>query len=121
MIRTYIFLFLTHTGVEPMGMFWSMAPSPGQRAGLRYSKKDVTTPQDITLSVYNGHVNTVEDFDQVEPIGETVVQKTYMAANVERQKVNHGRIRGMMYKPKGISPTILVIFTFLFIYHHDRT
>ncbi len=83
-----------------MGMFWSMQPAPGQRPGLRYSKKDVTTPMDITLSIYQGHVNS-DALNSMEPLTSTLVQKTYMGPNVERHKVHHKRIRGVVYKPKG--------------------
>ena len=84
-----------------MGMFWSIQPSPGQRPGLHYRKLDVTTTMDITLSVYNGHIEA-ESLDNMKPLATALVQKTYMGPNVERQKVHTGRIRGMLYKPKGM-------------------
>ena len=88
-------------GVEPMGMFWSMQPSPGQKPGLHYLKQDVTTPMDIALSAYDDHIDS-ESLDNMEPLATTLVQKTYMGPNVERQKVHTGRIRGTFFKPKGM-------------------
>ena len=88
-------------------MFWSMQQSPGQRPGLRYFKRDVTTPMDIILSVYNDHVGA-ESLDNKVPLATTLVQKTYMGPNVERQKVHTGRIRGMLYKPKGMTNQRLI-------------
>ncbi|XP_072020507.1 acyl-coenzyme A thioesterase 1-like [Amphiura filiformis] len=101
----------SYIGVEPMGMFWSMQLSPGQKPGFRYAKKDVTTTMDVTLSVYKGHLNT-EVLDCNEPLATTLVQKTYIGPNVERLKVHHGRIRGMLYKPKGPGPFPAIIDMF---------
>ena len=37
----------SYSGIEPMGLLWSMKQAPGQKKGLRLYKRDVTKP-------YNG-------------------------------------------------------------------
>ncbi|XP_072021802.1 acyl-coenzyme A thioesterase 1-like [Amphiura filiformis] len=89
--------------VEPMGLFWSMTPSPGQKFGLRFVKKDVTTPMQITLSVHKGHLD-ISALQTDAPIVKTQIQKTYMRPGVEIIKVRSGRVRGKVFKPKGPGP-----------------
>ncbi|XP_072019187.1 bile acid-CoA:amino acid N-acyltransferase-like [Amphiura filiformis] len=93
----------TYTDVEPMGLFWSMTPSPGQKFGLRFVKKDVTTPMQITLSVHKGHLD-ISALQTDAPIAKTQIQKTYMRPGVEIIKVRSGRVRGKVFKPKGPGP-----------------
>ncbi|XP_072018261.1 bile acid-CoA:amino acid N-acyltransferase-like [Amphiura filiformis] len=93
----------TFTDVEPMGLFWSMISSPGQKPGLRYAKKDVTIPMQITLSVHKGHLD-ISALQTDAPIAKTQIQKTYMRPGVEIIKVRSGRVRGKVFKPKGPGP-----------------
>ncbi|XP_072031318.1 acyl-coenzyme A amino acid N-acyltransferase 2-like [Amphiura filiformis] len=93
----------TYTGVEPMGLFWGMQSCPGQRQGIRYMKLDVTTPASTTLSLHKGHLDTSTLQDD-QPITTTTVDRWYMAKNVQRIPIRHGRIRGVLFKPKGPGP-----------------
>ncbi|XP_072024027.1 peroxisomal succinyl-coenzyme A thioesterase-like [Amphiura filiformis] len=93
----------TYTDVEPMGLFWSMTQSPGQKLGLRFVKKDVTIPMHITLSVHKGHLD-ISALQTDAPIAKTQIQKTYMRPGVEIIKVRSGRVRGKVFKPKGPGP-----------------
>ncbi|XP_072018251.1 bile acid-CoA:amino acid N-acyltransferase-like [Amphiura filiformis] len=89
--------------VEPMGLFWSMTQSPGQKLGLRFVKKDVTIPMQITLSVHKGHLD-ISALQSDAPIAKTQIQKTYMRPGVEIIKVRSGKVRGKVFKPKGPGP-----------------
>ncbi|XP_072024028.1 peroxisomal succinyl-coenzyme A thioesterase-like [Amphiura filiformis] len=93
----------TYTDVEPMGLFWSMTQSPGQKLGLRYAKKDVTIPMQITLSVHKGHLD-ISALQTDAPVAKTQIQKTYMRPGVEIIKVRSGKVRGKVFKPKGPGP-----------------
>ena len=44
-----VFLKLCISGMEGMGLFWSMQQSPGQSKGLRFMKLDVETPIVVDL------------------------------------------------------------------------
>ena len=87
-------------GTEPMGLFWSMKLSPGQRAGSRFNVKDVTKPVIVHLSLYRGHLDT-HMLQTAEPEASTAAERWYMGKDVERIKVQSGRLRGTVFKPRG--------------------
>ncbi|XP_072044067.1 peroxisomal succinyl-coenzyme A thioesterase-like isoform X2 [Amphiura filiformis] len=93
----------TYTDVEPMGLFWSMTQSPGQKRGLRFMKKDVNKPMQITLSVHKGHLD-ISALQTDAPIAKTQIQRSYMSSDVEIIKVRSGKVRGKVFKPKGPGP-----------------
>ena len=86
-----------------MGLVWSMVQSPGQKMGLRFAKRDVTTPMNITLSLHIGHLDIAALQTDV-PLAKTCIDRTYMGPDVEIIKVHSGRVRGRVFKPKGKLP-----------------
>ena len=85
-----------------MGIFWSMSQAPGQRAGLRIMKKDVSTPITTTIAVYNGHLSADRIHATSPPavcIGS--VDRWYMAPGLRREVVYDGPLRGVLYLPQG--------------------
>ena len=97
----FLIPFDSSPGVEPMGLFWSMIQSPGQKPGLRFFKRDVTTPMIVTLSAHKGHLDMMSLQTDL-PITKMQVYRTYMGQDVEIVKVHSGRVRGRVFKPKGI-------------------
>ncbi|XP_070578541.1 acyl-coenzyme A thioesterase 1-like [Ptychodera flava] len=93
----------SYQGIEPMGLLWSMAQSPGQRKGLRFTKTDVTKPSIMEFGVYPNHLD-VQQFQEVSPICTTIIERHYMSTNMERIPVKEGRVRGTLFKPKGNGP-----------------
>ncbi|XP_071963253.1 acyl-coenzyme A amino acid N-acyltransferase 2-like [Antedon mediterranea] len=100
----------SYKGVKPMGLFTHMQPSPGQKAGTRLVKKDVTTPLLFHLTAYKGFLST-DDFNtsNIESLtqsvlGKTTVERWYMGKDVDRIEVRSGNIRGTLFKPKGNGP-----------------
>jgi len=93
----------SYTGLEPMGLFWSMVQSPGQLSGLRLSKKDVTTPYKTEISLYSGHLTCAECSKQ-EPLARKCVDRYYLAEGVERIPIRHERIEATLFVPKGVGP-----------------
>lgn len=93
----------TYTGVDAMGLLWSMRLAPGQRKGQRLSKKDPTKPYHIHLQLFDGHV---EDFRNAElqPMTSVKFEKWYMAPGVRRIPVREGRLRGTLFIPHGKGP-----------------
>lgn len=93
----------TYTGVDSMGVLWSMQLSPGQRKGQRLSKKDPTKPYNIHLQLFHGHV---KDFSNVKlhPMAHVTFEKWYMARGVRRIPVREGRLRGTLFRPPGGGP-----------------
>ena len=93
----------TYTGVDCMGLLWSMKLSSGQRKGQRLSKKDVTKPYYVQLQLFDGHV---EDFagKDLQPIRSVTFEKWYMTNGVRRIPVREGRLRGTLFVPPGKGP-----------------
>lgn len=97
-------LYGTYTGVDPMGLLWSMQLSPGQRKGIRLSKKDVTKPFFVLLQLFDGHVENVGHAEDLQPITSVTFEKWYMRNGVRRIPVRDGRLRGTMFLPPGKGP-----------------
>ncbi|XP_033753071.1 bile acid-CoA:amino acid N-acyltransferase-like [Pecten maximus] len=89
----------TYTGVDGMGFIWSMLPSPGQRPGVQLLHTDVTEPQLVNISFYNGH-HCFEDLyngllDQ--PIVTDVLTRWYKSRVTTRIPITSGRLRGTLF------------------------
>ncbi|XP_069116478.1 acyl-coenzyme A amino acid N-acyltransferase 1-like [Argopecten irradians] len=99
-----------YTGVDAMGLIWSMNQAPGHRPGLRPGKKDVSTPEVISLAVFNGH-HTTDDLAQKtpQPLSTTTVQRWYKARDVDMIEVAQGAVRGRLFIPPGPGPYPAVI------------
>ncbi|KAJ4938457.1 hypothetical protein JOQ06_003076 [Pogonophryne albipinna] len=92
----------TYSGVEPMGLLWSLRPAPGSKTGLRWRKMNVQTPMGVTISVYQGH-QTEGFLDQVL-LASVVVERWYMAPGVRRVPITEGRLTATLFLPSGPGP-----------------
>ncbi|KAI5627046.1 peroxisomal acyl-CoA thioesterase 2b like 3 [Silurus asotus] len=92
----------SYEGVEPMGLLWSMKPIPGSRTGLRFRKKDVYTPMDVHISVYEDHLT--EGFREKPPIALVVTQRWYTAPGIQRVNVTDKGLKAALYIPPGPGP-----------------
>lgn len=93
----------TYTGVDVMGLLWSMQLAPGQRKGQRLTKKEPTKPYYIHLQVFDGHIEDFRD-PTIQPITSATFEKLYMASGVRRIPVREGRVRGTLFVPSGKGP-----------------
>ncbi|XP_033102527.1 bile acid-CoA:amino acid N-acyltransferase-like [Anneissia japonica] len=94
----------SYIGVVPMGLFTHMHPSPGQRSGIRLVKKDVTSPLEFDLTVYEGFLSKEDFYSETAKhieLAKTTLERWYMARDVERLEIKSGNIRGTLFKPKG--------------------
>ena len=94
----------SYSGVEPMGLLWSMKQAPEQKKGLRLYKRDVTKPYNGVLSCFDGHVTPQQEQPELQPLSSTTFQRWYMADGVKRIPVREGRIRGTLFLPPGEGP-----------------
>ncbi|XP_033982716.1 peroxisomal succinyl-coenzyme A thioesterase-like [Trematomus bernacchii] len=92
----------TYSGVEPMGLLWSLRLVPGSKTGLRWRKMNVQTPMGVTISVYHGH-QTEGFLDQVL-LASVVVERWYMAPGVRRVPITEGRLTATLFLPSGPGP-----------------
>ena len=105
-----------------MGLFWSLQPLAGQKLGTYYRYNDISQPDQLLLTVHVGHLNAKELLND-KSIAEATIRRHLVADDVERIPIRHERIRGILYKPKGmfdldkISSTMhLFFFTLLLSY-----
>uniref|UniRef100_A0A669CA81 Acyl-coenzyme A thioesterase 4 n=1 Tax=Oreochromis niloticus TaxID=8128 RepID=A0A669CA81_ORENI len=92
----------TYSGVEQMGLLWSLRPIPGSKPGLRMRKKNIQTPMEVTISVYQGH--QTEGFADLVPLSGVVVERWYMAPGVRRIPVTEGGLTATLFLPSGPGP-----------------
>ncbi|XP_066276789.1 acyl-coenzyme A thioesterase 1-like [Branchiostoma lanceolatum] len=93
-----------YKGVDQMGLFWSMQPSPGQKPGLRLRKKDVSTPFLVDLSVHDGHLDVMEQQNPAVLVT-TRLERWYLGKGVKRIPLKEGRLRGALFLPPDYSQT----------------
>lgn len=91
----------TYTGVEPMGLFWSMVQNPHQRKYARLVKYDATTPLLYDLAVFPQHVSS-ESLWRLEhkPLAHTEIQRLYKKPNVKKITVDEAGIYGSLFIPE---------------------
>ncbi|XP_030281718.1 acyl-coenzyme A thioesterase 3-like isoform X3 [Sparus aurata] len=92
----------TYSGVEQMGLLWSLRPVPGSKPGLRLRKMNVQIPMEVTISVYQGH-QTEGFMDQV-PLASVVVERWYMAPGVSRIPITEDGLTATLFLPPGPGP-----------------
>ncbi|XP_053469710.1 acyl-coenzyme A thioesterase 5 isoform X2 [Ictalurus furcatus] len=81
----------SYTGVEPMGLFWSMLPESPHKKLL---KRDASSPAVFHIEVHkDGQILTEE-----------TTERRFMADGVQRVPVRHGRLRGTLFIPPGEGP-----------------
>lgn len=112
-------LFIFFVGVDGMGLFWSMIPDPDQPKGQRYMKRDVTTPQVIHLSVFNGH-HSWNDFSNMNlnPIISKELRRWFKHKSVTREEIRYGKLRGTLFIPSGTLTSGHLICTLRYIFSY---
>ncbi|KAM3608511.1 uncharacterized protein V6R79_000231 [Siganus canaliculatus] len=92
----------TYSGVEQMGLLWSLRPVPGSKAWLRMRKMNVQTPMEVTISVYQGH--QTEGFLDLVPLTSVLVERWYMAPGVRRIPITEHGLTATLFLPPGPGP-----------------
>ncbi|KAJ8358535.1 hypothetical protein SKAU_G00150600 [Synaphobranchus kaupii] len=100
----------SYSGCEPMGLFWSLHPAPGEREGLRLRKKNMETPYTVQVSLLNGHVTShgVRSHDEgqakEEELASVTLERWYTAPGVRRVEIREEGLVGTMFLPPGPGP-----------------
>ena len=92
----------SYSGVEPMGLLWSMKQAPGQRKWLRLTKRDVTKPFDVELTCFDDHISPNEESRR--PLSSVRFEKWYMADGVKRIVSKDQRFNATLFIPPGDGP-----------------
>ncbi|XP_054618453.1 acyl-coenzyme A thioesterase 5-like [Dunckerocampus dactyliophorus] len=92
----------SYTGVEPMGLLWSMAP---ETPHSKVVKKNVLSPTLVEIAAHNG--------DTGELLACETNERGYMMEGMKRIPVQEGRVRGVLFIPpgKGPFPGIVDLYT----------
>ena len=92
----------TYTGIDSMGILWSMRHSSEHRVGSRLYKTQANTPYLIKLCFVNGFKDVKNWLDiEGEVQCEKSIERWYLASDTRRIKVHAGRVRGTLFTPKG--------------------
>ncbi|XP_061629971.1 peroxisomal succinyl-coenzyme A thioesterase-like isoform X1 [Phyllopteryx taeniolatus] len=91
----------TYSGVEQMGLLWSIRPVPGSKPGLRMRKMNVQTPMEFTISVYQDHIT---DFTDQVPQASQLVERWYMAPGILRTPITDCGLSATLFLPSGPGP-----------------
>ncbi|XP_072485284.1 acyl-coenzyme A thioesterase 1-like [Notamacropus eugenii] len=86
----------SYSGVEPMGLFWSMKPD---KPFWRLMKRDVQTPFPVDLEVYEGH-----DPQPSKLLAQVVHERSFLRPGVKRIPVREGSLRATLFLPPGSGP-----------------
>lgn len=92
----------TYSGVEQMGLLWSLRSVPGSIPWLRMRKVNPQTPMEVTISVYQGH--QTEGFVDQVPLAGVVVERWYMAPGVRRIPITENNLSATLFLPSGPGP-----------------
>ncbi|XP_069494873.1 acyl-coenzyme A thioesterase 1-like [Ambystoma mexicanum] len=85
----------SYTGVEPMGLVWSLLPETPFR---RLVKRDVLSPFYLNLEVYEGHGTAGQ------PLAKATNERAFLGEGVQRIPVREGKIRATFFQPVGVGP-----------------
>uniref|UniRef100_A0A8C6UU15 Acyl-CoA thioesterase 21 n=1 Tax=Neogobius melanostomus TaxID=47308 RepID=A0A8C6UU15_9GOBI len=90
----------SYTGVEPMGLFWSMLPETRHNKIL---KKSVESPMQVEISAVQGG----------KVLASEISYREFMPEGMRRIPVTEGRLRGVLFVPpgKGPFPGIVDLYT----------
>ncbi|KAI9543871.1 hypothetical protein NQZ68_004919 [Dissostichus eleginoides] len=93
----------SYTGVEPMGLFWAMAPETPHSKLL---KKNVLSPTLVEIEAMSAETG--------ELLASETNERGYMTEGMKRIPVQEGRIRGVLFIPPGEGPFpgIVDLYTF---------
>ncbi|XP_038583085.1 acyl-coenzyme A thioesterase 1-like [Micropterus salmoides] len=83
----------SYTGVEPMGLFWAMAP---ETPHSKFLKKNVLSPTLVEIEALSG--------DTGHLLASETNERIYMKEGMNRILLQEGRIKGVLFIPPGNGP-----------------
>lgn len=80
----------SYTGVEPMGLFWALAP---EILHNKFTKKNVLSPTLVEIQAVNSNDGKV--------LASETNERKFMMEGMKRVPIQEGRIRGVLFIPPG--------------------
>uniref|UniRef100_A0A8D0BLS4 Uncharacterized protein n=1 Tax=Salvator merianae TaxID=96440 RepID=A0A8D0BLS4_SALMN len=91
-----------YTGVEPMGLFWSLSPAAMEKPYQRLEPKSVKTPMKVEMSVHQGYSQPHVLPGQV--LAKASVERWFTRPDIRRVRLKEGVVRGSLFLPPGNGP-----------------
>ncbi|CAI5763892.1 acyl-coenzyme A thioesterase 1-like [Podarcis lilfordi] len=91
-----------YTGLEPMGLFWSLSPAAMENPYQRLEPRKVKGPMKLEMSVHQGYSQPGAIPGQV--LAKTNVERRFILPEVRRIRVKDGAVRGSLFLPAGNGP-----------------
>ncbi|XP_040413313.1 acyl-coenzyme A thioesterase 5-like [Cygnus olor] len=91
-----------YTGVEPMGLFWSLAPAGMERPYQRLVPRSTGAPMKVEMLVHQGHSQPGAIHGPV--MAKAEVERWFTAPGVRRIRLKEGGVRGSLFLPPGDGP-----------------
>lgn len=91
-----------YTGVEPMGLFWSLAPAGMEKPYQRLVPRNTGAPMKVEVLVHQGHSPPGSMPGPV--VAKAEVQRLFTTPGVRRIRLKEGVVRGSLFLPPGECP-----------------
>ncbi|XP_042646857.1 peroxisomal succinyl-coenzyme A thioesterase isoform X3 [Tyto alba] len=91
-----------YTGVEPMGLFWSLAPAGMERPYQRLVPRSTGTPMKVEMLVHRGH--SLPGTIPGPVVAKAEVERWFTLPGVRRIRLKEGGVRGSLFLPPGDGP-----------------
>lgn len=88
-----------YTGLEPMGLFWSLSPATVEKPYQRLEPWRVKAPMNVKMSVHQGYSQPGAIPGQV--IAQTSAERWFTLPGVRRIRLKEGVVRGSLFLPPG--------------------
>nr|XP_056707876.1 acyl-coenzyme A thioesterase 1-like [Euleptes europaea] len=91
-----------YTGVEPMGLLWSLSPAAMEKPYRRLEPGPVKTPIRVELSVHQGYSPPATLPGRI--LARTTMERWLTLSEVRRIRLKEGAVRGSLFLPPGNGP-----------------
>ena len=99
-------LTIVVTGIDEMGLFWSLSPNPHKNHNVRMVTRNGDDPVLYHLSIYRGHLSISDITDTYansrHHLVSTTLSRKKKSNDVLRIPIKAGNIRGTLFIPNGI-------------------
>ncbi|XP_041071166.1 acyl-coenzyme A amino acid N-acyltransferase 1-like [Carcharodon carcharias] len=91
-----------YRGVVPMGLLWTLSPSPMEQPYQQLRKDKLTRPMYVDLCVHSGHNGSVTIPGPL--LVKQRIERWYSKPGVRHGRIREGNLRGSIFLPAGDGP-----------------
>ncbi|XP_015275544.1 PREDICTED: LOW QUALITY PROTEIN: acyl-coenzyme A thioesterase 1-like [Gekko japonicus] len=99
-----------YTGVEPMGLFWTLSPAAMEKPYHRLDPGQVKTPMKVDVSVHQGYSPPAALPGRI--LARASMERWFTLSEVRRIRLKEGVVRGSLFLPpgNGLFPGVIDMF-----------